>query len=390
MSISAIEKLLDRYLSGECSAEEQLMVESWLENQAITENEWTKMIESEKNAWISSLRDKINQTIKEKNTVEVIKVKIVPLYKRTVFRAAAAILFIMFGIWSWYYYQNEGQKETAITEKNIPLKNDILPGSNKAILTLADGSIILLDSARNGLLAQQSGTQVLKTGTGQLAYNTSKDKPAEILYNSISTPRGGQYQLTLPDGSQVWLNAASYIRFPVAFAGKERKVEITGEAYFEVIKNKNLPFRVTANDVVVEVMGTHFNINAYNDAATLNTTLLEGSVKVIKGNSIKVLTPGQQAQVNAGGEITLKKEVNIDEVVAWKNGWFNFDRADLRNIMSQISRWYDVNVIYEGKMNEIHLSGVVSRNNKVSEVLKMMENAGIKFRIEGKTITVIQ
>jgi transmembrane sensor len=303
---------------------------------------------------------------------------------------AAAAIIILFGAGAFYLFKNNNIKETPIRAQNI--KNDLPPGGNKATLTLANGSTIILDNAKNGILAQQSGTQVLKTGTGQLAYSASGDKTVEMLYNRVSTPRGGQYQLTLPDGSKVWLNAASSIRFPVAFAGRERKVEISGEAYFEVSKDKSRPFKVSIlpSFTEVEVLGTEFNINAYTDEATLNATLIEGSVRITRQGTVKMLTPGQQAQVSGNGQIVLNENVNLETVVAWKNGWFNFKRTDLRSIMMQISRWYDVEVIFTGDTRDEHFSGIVSRDKKVSEVLKIMEQAGIKFSIEGKKITVMQ
>lgn len=300
----------------------------------------------------------------------------------------AAILVLGLSLGYFFIIHRPSHQPAAVSQQKT---KDILPGSNKAILTLGDGTAIILDSAKNGVLAQQSGTQILKTGTGQLAYSASRGKTAEMLYNKVSTPRGGQYQLTLPDGSKVWLNAASSIRFPVAFAGRDRKVEITGEAYFEVTKNKSKPFKVSILPTLteVEVFGTQFNINAYTDEATLKTTLVEGSVKVTKGGAIQMLSPGQQARINAAGQISLNASVNMDEVLAWKNGLFIFDHNDIREIMRQISKWYNVDVEYRGEPIHLTFSGIVSRNSNVSKTLQIMEQAGVKFIIEENKIIVM-
>ncbi|HQW45168.1 MAG TPA: FecR domain-containing protein, partial [Chitinophagaceae bacterium] len=273
--------------------------------------------------------------------------------------------------------------------KTTPEKNDVAPGGNKAILTLADGSTIILDNAANGSLTEQGNTKVIKLDDGQLAYNTLNEKPTEIVYNTISTPRGGQYQLTLADGTKVWLNAASTLRFPATFSGNERKVELTGEGYFEVAKNAAMPFKVSVNNMTVEVLGTHFNINSYSDEASIKTTLLEGAVKVTNGDAVQMLSPSNQAQLTADGEIRLNRNVDIEDVVAWKNGIFNFSGTAIENIMRQISRWYDLDVSYEGAISKETFSGVVSRNSNLSQVLKIMEQAGVKFKIEGKKIIVM-
>jgi ferric-dicitrate binding protein FerR (iron transport regulator) len=210
------------------------------------------------------------------------------------------------------------------------------------------------------------------------------------LYNTISTPKGGQYQVTLSDGSKVWLNAASSLRFPATFSGKERKVELTGEGYFEVAHNKKMPFHVTVNDLDVEVLGTHFNINAYADESAIKTTLLEGSVKVVKGNETKIIEPGEQASVTTSeDEINVKQQVDLEQVVAWKNGIFQFERADIESVMRQISRWYDIDVDYHGRVSE-HFGGTISRDVNISDVLKMLEmTGGVNFKIDGKKVIVM-
>ena len=259
---------------------------------------------------------------------------------------------------------------------------------NKAILTLSDGSTIILDDAKNGQVAQQGGTQIAKLANGQLVYNALDGKPAEVVFNTLTTPRGGQFKLTLPDGSEVWLNASSSIKYPTAFIGNERKVEISGEAYFEIVHNAAKPFKVSVNGMEVKVLGTHFNINAYNDEASVKTTLLEGSISLTKADAATTLKPGQQAQLGNGGNIKVIDNVDIDQVVAWKNGYFSFNRADLQTVMRQIARWYDVDISYEGKIPERQFGGKIDRNSNASEVLKILEESKVHFRIEEKKIIV--
>ena len=299
--------------------------------------------------------------------------------------AASIAIFITVGTYFWI---SNNSKEITNTEiASIHLKKDIAPGTNKAVLTLGDGSTLILDDAHKGVIANQANTKVVKLNDGQLAYNTVKAKPSQILYNTITTPRGGQYKLVLPDGSIALLNAASSIRFPVAFVGNERNVDITGEVYFEVTKNKNRPFKVSVKDMKIEVLGTHFNVTAYDNESVIKTTLLEGSVKVSKGENHATLSPGEQARLNNQG-IKVDKNVNLNEAVAWMNGRFIFNATDIEDIMRQISRWYDVDVVYEGKISTETFSGIVNRNSNVSQVLKIMEQTGIKFKIEGRKIIV--
>lgn len=247
---------------------------------------------------------------------------------------------------------------------------------------MADGHKISLTDAENGELAEQSGIKITKTADGQLVYNISNsDNSSQALsYNTIETPAGGQYQINLPDGTKVWLNSASSLRYPVLFTGKDRSVEITGEAYFEVAHNKSMPFKVITTDQTVEVLGTNFNVMAYPEEASTNTTLIEGSVKVVKDNTSKTITPGQQARVKAG-KIDIVN-ANIQEVTAWKNGYFIFKSEDVKNIMRQLARWYDLEVEYQGNVSEKIFGAKISRFRNISEVLSILESTGsIHFKI---------
>ncbi len=301
--------------------------------------------------------------------------------------AACVIGTIFFG--GYYLFNEEPQKIISIPEeKKINYKNDLPPGGDKALLTLADGSVIVLDDAKNGPLAQQGNTKLIKLD-GKINYNSSFAADNEIVYNSISTPRGGQYQIILPDGSGVWLNSTSSIRFPTAFAGKNRTVEITGEAYFEVTKNKSMPFIVKVNKTEIQVLGTHFNVMAYSDESLLKTTLLEGSVKFIKDNETRILTPGQQSQLSGDGRVKVLSDIDVNKVIAWKNGVFNFEGADISTVLRQISRWYDVEVVYNKKVDDLFYAEI-PRNTRLSDFLKALELTGtVHFEIDGKKIIVM-
>ena len=311
--------------------------------------------------------------------------RVIPLRKIAVAATVMGLLLLS----TFLLYNRNTSKETANAEVDKRrFKNDVLPGGDKATLTLADGSTVVLDDARNGTLAQQGSSKVIKVD-GKLMYDPANNNSKEIVYNTISTPNGGQYQLELPDGSLVWLNATSSIHFPTSFVGKERRVEVTGEAYFEVAKNRDMPFIVTVNGSEVQVLGTHFNVNAYSDEDNVKTTLLEGSVKFVSGTNINMLRPGQQSQLASNGLIKVVSNVDVDEVVAWKNGMFDFDNAGIETVMRQLSRWYDVEIEYKGKTDDQFIAEM-RRNIKLSDALKALELTGkVKFEIQGKKIIVL-
>ncbi|HEY0244824.1 MAG TPA: FecR domain-containing protein, partial [Mucilaginibacter sp.] len=256
------------------------------------------------------------------------------------------------------------------------------------ILTLADGSKVILDNTHNGVVANQGNIQVDKRESGELVYhaNDSANAVLKTQFNSISTPVGSQYQVSLSDGSKVWLNALSTIKYPTAFTGDERVVQLTGEAYFEVEKNKSKPFKVIlANNTSVEVLGTHFDVMAYTDEKDIDATLLEGSIKVSKGDKNKTIIPGEQAKVNDDIKVST---VNAEEAIAWKNGLFSFDRSDTQSIMRQIGRWYGVDIIYQGKVPDNQFTGYIARTSNLSEVLKMLEVSGVKSTLKNNRITI--
>ncbi|MEJ7587253.1 MAG: FecR family protein [Ferruginibacter sp.] len=303
-------------------------------------------------------------------------------------RVASACIIGLLACGTYYLLKTESSKKSSPTTTAGAFKNDVAPGGDKAILTLADGTAIILDDVKNGTLARQGNTRVIKIN-GKLNYHVLGTGNGEVLYNTIATPRGGQYQVELPDGSKVWLNAASSLRFPTTFTGKSRRVEINGEVYFEVAKHKSMPFIVGVNGAEIQVIGTHFNVMAYNDESTIQTTLLEGSVKFSKDASNTSLKPGQQLQVTKQGKFKMLDDVDIDKVVAWKNGFFDFEGSDFETIAKQLSRWYDTEVMYTRKFDELFYA-VIPRDTKLSDVLKALELTGkVRFRIEGKKIIVL-
>ncbi|GEP98275.1 FecR family protein [Chitinophaga cymbidii] len=302
--------------------------------------------------------------------------------------AAAAAVLVTGALATFWLMQDQRPAPDATAQQ--PLMNDVAPGGNKAMLTLADGTQIPLDSSANGTLALQGGTKLQMQGNGLLAYETSgQSGTAPLVYNTITTPRGGQFQVTLSDGSKVWLNAASSLRYPAQFSRGKREVELTGEAYFEVAKKDGAAFTVKASGVEVAVLGTHFNIMAYEDEAQVKTTLLEGAVKVSHGGSSKRLSPGQGASLEKStGALNVEDHVNLEEAVAWKNGLLQFEGNDIRSAMRLIARWYDVEVVYRSPV-QAHFRGIIPRNVNVSKVLQMLEMTGeVHFEIKGKQIIV--
>lgn len=308
--------------------------------------------------------------------------------------AAAILIFMSAGAW---FYLNRGHIPPQTDQIALKqLKDDVLPGGNKAILILGNGKKIVLNDMKDGVVAHQNGITAIKTKDGQLVNKVEDSSKLidnlPISYNTVSTLRGGQYQVILPDGTKVWLNAASSLKYPTAFTGNERNVELTGEAYFEVAKNAAMPFRVRSAGETVQVLGTHFNINAYEDERVIKTTLLEGSIQITYQQAKVLIKPGEQARIVAGStnKIMVDENADTEEAVAWKEGYFQFNHADIQTVMRQISRWYNVTVRYEGTVSSKDFGGAIERNLKLSQVLKILEKSQVHFTISGKEVVVIQ
>ncbi len=305
--------------------------------------------------------------------------------------AASVLLLISTAL---YFYTNRIRTPQLVQRIQPVAPKVISPGGDKAVLTLSDGSRIILDNAKNGVLANQEGVSIQKTSDGKLLYTFSNsDKVVKagdihVIYNKIETPRGGKYEVNLPDGSKVWLNASSSLRFPALFAGKTREVELTGEAFFDVAKNPDKPFKVITKDQVVEVLGTQFNINSYSDEGPIKTTLIEGSVKIIYKDQVVLLSPGEQFRPQSS--IAKVIPADTEEVVAWKKGYFLFKNEDIKSIMRKLSRWYDVDVSYSGEIPGVGFGGNISRSKDISEVLNVLQlTNAVHFKVDERRITVM-
>lgn len=361
-------ELLAKYEAGSCTEQEKALLESWHLDYAFEEQE--KLSFNEQAVDLDKVWGRLQSGQQAKTT------RIWPF----MVSAAAILLIVGIGV---FFYQFKNEEAKAFSAAAASLQ----PGKNNAVLTLADGKKIVLDDVANGEIARQSGIIIKKSAEGTIVYEIAnpKDRPsAANTYNTVGTPRGGKYQLNLPDGSRVWLNSASEISFPVVFAANERRVTLKGEAYFEVAKNEKQPFYVHTETQDVAVLGTHFNVNAFNDEPASRTTLLEGSVKVTSSKALGpvkevTLKPGQQAVLSNSLSVA---NANAEEAISWKNGMFQFNETELSSIMRQAARWYDVDVVYEGKVPSVRFSGEVSRNVNAAAFLDMLKFLDVKFRLE--------
>lgn len=378
-----IQKIIQRYVAGKATPDEIRFVEEYYKYLGKGENHFDSADE------IQELEEENFAAIQLKIAASK-KYRILPFYK---YVSAAALLIALTGGLYFFLYKNSNTASVPLAKiENL----DVLPGTDKAILILADGSKVVLDDKTAENISDTQGVKISKTKDGQLVYtvlNTQATSNFEkISFNTIQTPKGGQYQVVLPDGTKVWLNAASSLKYPEVFIGNQRKVELTGEAYFEVAKIKDKPFHVKAKNQDVTVLGTHFNINSYMDDRTIKTTLIEGSIKISNSKSSRILKPGEQAisGITENAFIHVSNEVDTDDEVAWKNGLFRFNDSELRDILIQLERWYDVKIDYSSLPGKRY-NGMVPRKSKLSQVLAMLEKTGnIKFQLtEGKRLKVI-
>lgn len=380
------EKLLGiirRYLLGTAHNREKKAVDDWYD--AAENNQPAKLISEEK---LTETKELSYQHIIREIGVDK---RVIPFYKTKIFRAAAVIL-VLAGVGYFSFFLNNNKKDNSTAQHTgKPTRDVAAPKSNKAVLILANGKKIILDSTGNGTLAMQGNVSVVKKESGLIVYDGANNEAA---YNTLTNPRGSRpLKLALSDGSVVWLNVASTITYPVSFTGNERKVQIDGEAYFEVAKNEKMPFIVQKinSDVQVKVLGTHFNINAYEDEQQIKVTLLEGSVQVsvVSGQS-SVIKPGQQAVITNNSPLTIHNSPDLEEVVAWKDGRFYFEGADMKAIMRQLEKWYDVDIRYEADIKYSFVAKI-SRDVNISEILKIFESTElVHFTIENKTITIMK
>jgi transmembrane sensor len=407
MDKQAFLSMLDKYQDGTASPAEKRLIEEYYRRLELAGT--TELSAEEEIALKEAMYKQITSSMVERDT------PVIPLRRKNYsLAAAAAVLLLTIGAGSYYWLFKQQAAPAPQQETAKAKPHDLPPGKDAATLTLADGRTIILDSA-SGTISKQGGATVINLN-GQVSYAKAGDKneQAQVVYNTISTARGNQYQLILADGSKVWLNSASSLRFPTAFTGNTREVELDGEGYFEITtlrlrSGQNMPFHVKTKTQDVEVLGTHFNVNAYKDEETVKTTLLEGKVKVgsrqsAVGSGEKaegkeqsvILKPGEQAIAVASplttdhSPLTINHSPDLDQVMAWKNGWFEFDNTDLKTVMRQISRWYDVDVRYEMKPDKETYGGRISRNLNLSNILKMLETYGVHYRLENKTLVVVK
>ena len=371
MEKEEIQKLFKKYHDGKCTEEEKALLESWYLQLNEHELDLTpKKIEAIENRMFRELPG---------NEFKFIEIGMKLL-------AAVALIGIIIGV----SLKLSVHHDHAVS---LTKANDILPGRNTAMLTLSNGQKINLSSAGNGQIAYQSGITIFKTTSGQITYKgtVGQTNPNDTISNLVSTPNGGQWQVTLPDGSKVWLNSAASLKYPVTFTDrKERIVQLTGEAYFEVAKDKLHPFIVKTGQQTVTVLGTHFDINAYPDEPYLKTTLAEGSVKVsLAGGLPQFLVPGQQAIVK-DQKIKIS-EANVEEALAWKNGYFRFNDENIKSVMRKLARWYNIEVQYDPNITKDGMNGKVSRYKNIDQVLSALEaTQTVHFKVEGRRVTVMK
>ncbi|MGN6417037.1 MAG: FecR family protein [Pseudobacter sp.] len=419
-TVDQIADILLRHLQGNLSEAEQQQLQQWLEASAQRRHFFAQLDDEEKlreqlmlflpgteQATEQAILAKIHDIRNRETAAEKEEAIVLPLWKRGWVRYAAAVVLMAGGI---TYFWMAGNNDKPVNNPESLAKTEILPGKTGAVLTLADGRQVVLDSAGNGVIATESGTQVI-LDNGKLLYDLDKERGGAIQFNTMSTPKGRQFQVVLPDGTKVWLNAASSIRYPVAFAPNERKVYVEGEAYFEVAKDMHRPFLVGVNNTAdVEVLGTEFNVNAYDNEKMVRTTLVNGGVRVSAQqaeptadgrSSDVVLKPGQQAKVvsiaagnaprNGKNPVTIADDVDIEQITAWKNGFFNFgENVDLGEMMRQLERWYDIEVVYENGVPEKSFLGEIPRHLPLKDVLDILQRTEVSFRLEeGRRLIVL-
>lgn len=397
MSREQITQLLQQYLKGTLTPAEEVQLNIVLkeDNGEVFREVIEKLLAENKEGpeWTDSRLDRMVQSIlnADKTGYPVLVPRRSSVIRKISWTrvAASAVIILILSVGGYFYFDKNDDKQIAKTKsQSVRFKNDVAaPGKAKAMITLSDGSIIALDSVTNGILAKQGNVDVTKTADGKIVYSGTVNT---ISFNTLTNPKGSKViDITLADGSRVWLNAGSSVTYPVSFVEKDRKVKMTGEAYFEIRHDAVKKFLVEANGVTTEVLGTHFNVNAYDDEATIKTTLLEGSVKVIKGEKGIVIKPRQQAVIlKAKDDINVMDNVDVEETIAWVNGRFQFKSSNIETLMRQLERWYDVKVVYDGAVTK-KFTGKMPRTMSMINVFKALEETGgVSFSIDGKKITV--
>ena len=369
------ERLYRKFPDGTCTAEERQQIFSYRDEVNISQFDNASRIQDQ---------DRIENEIYTRLRPHLIQEKTRRLFPYKYIAAASIILIAIIGL----LLNRQSNLFNTGKSAHFAKRDTLIRGGNKAILTLGDQKEIDLSAIEKGTILESSGVRISKTNGGKIIYTLSSANNLPPSVHTIRTPNGGEFEVVLPDGTQVWLNAASTLKFPSRFAGLKRQVELTGEAYFEVAKNRKMPFSVITKNTEVKVLGTHFNVMAYPEDQSTETTLLEGSVQLNSKQGTLLLKPGEQGRVNSQDDITNRK-VNTEDIIAWKNGYFVFRKENIKSIMAKVARWYGAEIVYDGDLENVKLGGTVSRSENISELLSRLEMTGvINFKIEGKTIYV--
>jgi transmembrane sensor len=384
-------ELIFKYLKGELSDPEQTELDSWIEESDANRALFSELTNpAHLNVALNELYQKDKKSAYRRLSRRLFPkkfnvLKLSPVIFRYV--AAAVVLGLIATVIYVYTIQKpnkKGPQEYAGKEE----VQDILPGGNHAVLTRSDGKHIVLDSIGVGTLLNDGDAKIIKSQDGQIVYQAAEKAPAEVGFNSVSTPASAQFQVILPDGSKVWLNALSRLDYPTAFTGNVRKVSLSGEGYFDVARDKSKPFHVNVDGMDVQVTGTEFNINAYKDEALVKSTLFEGGVKITRDEISFELSPGQQLQVDPRTKQVKVKDADLEAVSAWKNGVFYLNNVDIATLMRQAARWYDIEIEYPNGIPMVNLIGEIDRNTNLSELMKVLNETGIKTRLDGRTLSV--
>ena len=381
--------LLRKYQKGKASKEEVDFLIAYYQLFELQDDVLAEMKEQEKIVLGMEIKRKVDEMLRAEE--EALDTKPTSLWFRSPLVGLVAATLLCVAVFAYWRYTPEGKGQVQVSEQDTAI---IRPGKDDAVLTLADGTQLILNNEADGVISQQSGVTIEKTADGELVYHMKTQ--GEVLENTIQTPRGGQYRLVLSDGTKVWLNAASSIRFPTAFVANERRVDISGEVYFEVKREHGRPFKVFSENQMIEVLGTHFNVNTYREETSNKTTLLEGSIKITKldkdRNPIphisKLLQPGQQALISPVNNHIVIESAQNEDAVAWKDGYFKFNRDDLQTIMRQVARWYDVEVEYQGELSRDQFVGEIKRGENIEEVLRILKLNRINVTIVGRKVII--
>ena len=379
--------LLKKYLSGSCTPGETAQVNQWFDSMDGVPEYIAGLSEEQRRLMENRVFERLLHHIDTEGQQNVKSLPKKTIYSWKILVAAASLFLFLSMVVVWM------QHPLSLSSKKI-LNSDqavnIKPGGNKAVLTLGDGSSLILTEANLGTVADQQNVSVVKTAEGELSYKmVAGNNTSKIAYNTIATPVGGKYSVILPDGSKAWLNSKSSLRFPTSFTGPERKVQMTGEVYFEVTKNQKQPFKVFSGGTEISVLGTHFDVMDYEDEGRQKTTLLEGSIHLSSGKFAKLLKPGQQASVTVSG-IQVNDNIDLEEVMAWRNNLFIFKDMEIEEIARQISRWYDVQVVFKGAPSKVLYTGTITKDAELSEILSMLQFTGLKYELRNRLLTIIE